>query len=163
MGVAAGAVTVWRASGGWMADESFEFQAPNRAQMWHDLALTMSQAAALTGVSERQIQHWMDRGYIETHDAGTRKINGDNLDMIVLIRQARVAGVPLRRSVALARAFLHQERREGLDGRVSTTAVDALVEQLRSVRTDLGVLEVLLTDTRPTLSVAASDGVSSGR
>jgi DNA-binding transcriptional MerR regulator len=146
-----------------MADEPFEFQPPNRTQMWHDLALTMSQAAALTGVSERQIQHWMDRGYIETHDAGTRKINGDNLDMIVLIRQARVAGIPLRRSVALARTFLQQEKREGLDGRVSTSAVDTLIEQLRSVKADLSVLEMVLAETRPNLPVAASDGVSSRR
>src|SRR5947209_19266571 len=88
-------------------ENGFQFHAPNRAKMWRDLALTMSQAASLTGVSERQIQHWMDRGYIQPRDPEMRKVNGDNLDMIVLIRQARVAGIPLRRAVNMAREFLH--------------------------------------------------------
>jgi DNA-binding transcriptional MerR regulator len=146
-----------------MAEESFEFLPPNRVKMWRELALTMSQAASLTGVSERQIQHWMDRGYLDAHDAGTRKISGDNLDTIVLIRQARLAGVPLRRSVVLAREYLRRERRDGLDGIVATSAVDSLVEQLTSMKVGLDGLESMLRDARTNVRVPASDGVSSQR
>jgi DNA-binding transcriptional MerR regulator len=142
-----------------MTEDTFEFRAPNRAKMWRDLALTMSQAASLTGVSERQIQHWMDRGYIKPTRPGTRKINGENLDMIVLVRQARVAGVPLRRAVHLAREFLQSEQHAGLDGQVSSSTVDTLVEQLTTLRSGIGTLEGMLRDARPRLSVTSADGV----
>jgi DNA-binding transcriptional MerR regulator len=142
-----------------MPEETFQFSPPNRAKMWRELALTMSQAAALTGVSERQIQHWMDRGYILPHAHGTRKINGENLDMIVLIRQARVSGIPLRRAVAMARERLSQREEPGLDGWVSPSAVDSLVEQLMTLRSGIGSLENVLRGARPGLSAAALDGV----
>src|SRR5579864_8155727 len=84
-------------------------RAPDRQRLWNDLSLTMSQAAALTGASERQIQHWMDRGYIQPVRKGTRRINGQGLDMIILIREARNGGVPLRHAVAVSREFLARE------------------------------------------------------
>lgn len=142
-----------------MADDAFEFQIPNRTKMWRDLALTMSQAAALTGVSERQIQHWMDRGYIVPRDPGTRKIDGGNLDMIAVIRQARAAGIPLRRAVDMAREFLNNEQQVVLDGHVSASTVDSLVQQLTTLRTGIGTLEGLLLDSKPRLPVASPDGV----
>ena len=142
-----------------MSEETFQFSPPNRAKMWRDLALTMSQAAALTGVSERQIQHWMDRGYIRAHAQGSRKINGQNLDMIVLIRQARISGIPLRRAVGLARERLEQQEDQGLDGWVSSSMVDSLVEQLITLRSGMGSLETVLRGARPGLSAAALDGV----
>src|SRR5436309_13086376 len=82
-----------------MSVAAFRFQPPNRRQVWKELALTMSQASALTGVSERQIQHWMDRGYIRPAMDGARKISGETLDVIMLIKQARSAGIPLRQAV----------------------------------------------------------------
>jgi DNA-binding transcriptional MerR regulator len=142
-----------------MSDEGFEFTPPNRVKMWRDLALTMSQAASLTGVSERQIQHWMDRGYIRAHLPGSRKVDGEGLDTIVLIRQARIAGIPLRRAVVMAREQLTKEETLSLDGWVSPSARDRLVEQLTSLRSGIGSVESLLRGGHPELSVAAVDGV----
>jgi DNA-binding transcriptional MerR regulator len=84
----------------------FELRPPNRGQMWSNLALTIRQAAAVTGVSPRQIQHWLDRGYLVPSVKGTRRISGNALDLICLIHQARLAGIPLRRAVPLAEEFL---------------------------------------------------------
>src|SRR5947209_8960788 len=100
-----------------MAVSEFHFRPPDRRRMWKDLVLTMSQASTLAGVSERQIQHWMDRSYIYPTADGQRRINGDTLDCIVLIRQARAAGVPLRRAAPMAHDYLRREAAEALDSR----------------------------------------------
>jgi len=84
----------------------FDLDPPDRGRMWGDLALTIRQAAAVTGVSPRQIQHWLDRGYLPTSCKGSRRISGNGLDLIALIHQARVAGIPLRRAVPLAQQAL---------------------------------------------------------
>jgi DNA-binding transcriptional MerR regulator len=115
------------------AGRQFQFKPLDRRPIWRNLALTMSQASALTGASERQIQHWMDRGYIPSSAKGTRKLNGEGLDLIMLIRQARAEGVPLRQAVALARQYLRQEesRLQGMD---VTPSLLMEVEQLQGVR-----------------------------
>lgn len=87
---------------------SFQFRAPDRGRMWGDLALTIRQAATLTGVSPRQIQHWLDRGYLPPSVKGARRLSGNALDLVSLIYQARLAGIPLRRAVPLAQDFLAQ-------------------------------------------------------
>lgn len=74
--------------------------------MWAGLGLTIRQAAAVTGVSPRQIQHWLDRGYLPVSIKGNRRISGNGLDLISLIHQARISGIPLRRSVHLAQEYL---------------------------------------------------------
>jgi DNA-binding transcriptional MerR regulator len=114
--------------------------------MWHELALTMSQAAALTGVSERQIQHWMDRGYISPSSEGTRKINGDGLDEVVLIRQARMAGVPLRQAVRLAREYLRTNPPMDLDQRLPPLFLREIDQQLLALRTGIEHVQELLHD-----------------
>jgi DNA-binding transcriptional MerR regulator len=102
--------------------------------MWKSLVLTMSQAAALTGVSERQIQHWMDRGYIKPAADGQRRITGETLDCIVLIRQARTAGVPLRLAAPMAHDYLQREAAEALEARGAWDALTDLESQLRNLR-----------------------------
>jgi len=84
----------------------FQLLPPDRGRIWGDLALTIRQAAAVTGVSPRQIQHWLDRGYLPPSVRGTRRISGNGLDLISLIHQARRAGIPLRRAVTLAQDFM---------------------------------------------------------
>lgn len=114
--------------------------------MWHDLALTMSQAAALTGVSERQIQHWMDRGYISPSSEGTRKINGDGLDEVVLIRQARLAGVPLRQAVRLAREYLRATPPMDLDHLLPPLLLREIDQQLIALKTGIENVQELFHD-----------------
>ncbi|HEX6506706.1 MAG TPA: MerR family transcriptional regulator [Chloroflexota bacterium] len=127
-----------------MSDTSFQFQPPKRTEIWANLALTMSQAAALTGVSERQIQHWMDRGYIRPSSEGTRKINGEGLDHVVLIRQARIAGIPLRRAVRLAQEYLQMESSFDLDGRVAPATLQKLDEQLGALCDEVVTVQEML-------------------
>jgi DNA-binding transcriptional MerR regulator len=129
-----------------MSDSEFRFHPPRRTEMWRDLALTMSQAAALTGVSERQIQHWMDRGYISPSSEGTRKINGDGLDEVVLIRQARMAGVPLRQAVRLAREYLRTTPPVDLDQRLPSHFLREIDQQLIALRTGIEHVQELLHD-----------------
>lgn len=129
-----------------MSEPGFRFHPPRRTEMWRDLALTMSQAAALTGVSERQIQHWMDRGYISPSSEGTRKINGDGLDEVVLIRQARIAGVPLRQAVRLAREYLQTAPPNDLDQRLPSLTLREIDKQLSGVKAGIEKVQELLRD-----------------
>ena len=127
-----------------MTSQSFHFEAPNRRQLWQDLSLTMSQAAALTGVSERQIQHWMDKGYIPSGEHGARKIDGNGLDTIVLIKQARQAGIPLRQAVPMAHAYLAREAAESLGSDTARWAVRDLRDRLAAARGSIEAVESLL-------------------
>lgn len=127
-----------------MSTADFRFQPPDRRQIWQNLALTMSQAAALTGVSERQIQHWLDKGYIKAQDGGGRKMNGESLDAIMLIKQARAAGIPLRHAVPLAQEFLSREASGVLDSEMAHWALQDLREKLRDAQTGIeGILRVI--------------------
>ena len=112
----------------------------------------MSQAAALTGVSERQIQHWMDRGYIDVTPEGARKISGHSLDMIMLIKEARAAGIPLRQAVPLARLYLNQETTGALDSEMARLALRDLQEKLAALRAAIDRIQRLIQD------VSAPDG-----
>lgn len=120
-----------------MRREDIRLRTPERRQMWNNLALTMSQAAALTGASERQIQHWMDRGYIAPATRGTRKLNGETLDLIVLIREARRQGVPLPEAVSLARNYLAGEVLGSLDVELAPTFLRELDSRLDKLRTEV--------------------------
>jgi DNA-binding transcriptional MerR regulator len=124
----------------------FRFSAPDRRRIWRELALTMSQAATLTGVSERQIQHWMDRGYIDAASEGARKISGHGLDMIVLIKQARAAGIPLRQAVPLARIYLNQETTGALDSEMARLTLRDLQEKLGALRGAIESVQRLIQD-----------------
>lgn len=127
-----------------MPEGDFRFRPPDRRALWRNLALTMSQAAALTGVSERQIQHWMDQGYIAPSTQGTRKINGDSLDKIILIRQARTAGIPLRRAVSMARDYLTEEASGRLEAEIAPPLLSDLSEKLGSLRSGIETVEDLI-------------------
>ena len=129
-----------------MSASEFRFHPPRRTELWHRLALTMSQAAALTGVSERQIQHWMDRGYISSSSERSRKINGEVLDEIVLIRQARMAGIPLRQAVRLTREYLHANLPTDLDGKMPPTFLREVEQQLVALHAGVERVHDLLHD-----------------
>lgn len=122
----------------------FSFTPPDRGKMWADLALTIRQAAELTGVSERQIQHWLNQGYLPVSVNGERRISGNALDMIALIRQGRRAGIPLKRSVAMAREFIAEQAAGPLAGsnvvpetlsdlEEKLSAADMAIEAVRAV------------------------------
>ena len=127
-------------------DGSCQVTPPDRRRMWRNLALTMSQASALTGVSERQIQHWMDRGYISPATAGTRKLSGESVDTIVLILQARAAGIPLRRAVPMAREYVRREAAGALDTGIAPAVMQEIHEQLDAVRAGIDAVQQKIYD-----------------
>jgi DNA-binding transcriptional MerR regulator len=126
-------------------DGDFHFEPPNRRPVWTSLALTMSQAAALTGASERQIQHWMDRGYIHPASKGTRKISGESLDLILLIKQARAAGIPLRQAVPMAREYLNAEPSGSVDESISPTLLKEIHDRVAMLRDGLDTIEDMIS------------------
>jgi DNA-binding transcriptional MerR regulator len=130
-----------------MPGTEFRFEPPNRRHIWKELALTMSQAAALTGVSERQIQHWMDKGYIQPTASGARKIGGESLDAIMLIKQARSAGIPLRRAVPLAYAYLAREASSVLESDMARWAVHDLQDRLSAAQAGIESVQAMLQAT----------------
>ncbi|MGH2442427.1 MAG: MerR family transcriptional regulator [Chloroflexota bacterium] len=127
-----------------MNRSAFRFSTPDRGRVWQELALTMSQASSLTGVSERQIQHWMDKGYIDVAADGGRKISGSSLDLIMLIRQARQAGVPLRQAVPLARTYLRDELSNGLSTDLAQLAAQDLSEKLTQAGASIDTLRAVM-------------------
>lgn len=131
----------------------------------------MSQAAGLTGVSERQIQHWMDKGYIDHARDGGRKVSGETLDRILLIKQARDAGVPLRQAVPMARAYLQSEMMGDLQSEMAHSVLRDLRERLRVASESIASLDEILTEAispdgkvlDSSLPTATGDRVSSRR
>src|ERR671932_2241254 len=132
-----------------MMDGGFQFQPLDRRGLWRSLALTMSQASALTGASERQIQHWMDRGYISPATRGTRKINGESVDTIILIRQARTAGIPLRKAVDLARDYLETEARSAWSSSIAPADLRDLKDKLHAARAGIELVVTVIESMEP--------------
>ncbi len=79
---------------------------PNRSALWSSLALTKAQLAALCGVTTRQVSHWSLRGYVGASGQHPDRYSGEAIDVCILIKQGLDQGLPLRRAVAQARAFL---------------------------------------------------------
>lgn len=131
----------------------FRLRPPDRGAMWGDLALTPAQAAATTGVPERQIQHWLRRGYLPSSPGHDRRLNGDALDFIVLVRQARVAGIPLARAVNMAKQHLAEAQSHALrtlptsaeEYRELEAKLDDAIDAIRSVKATVhGARELLI-------------------
>lgn len=154
-----------------MTTPEFRFSAPDRRRMWRQLALTMSQASTLTGVSERQIQHWMDKGYINPAPDGTRKIGGESLDAIMLIKEARAAGIPLRLAAPMARDYLDREATGALESGMAHWVLqdlqDRLGEALDSIQSVQRIIDTVHRQdghtTAAPLPAVAADRVSSQR
>lgn len=85
---------------------------PNRSALWSSLALTKAQLAALCGVTTRQVSHWSLRGYIATSGHHPDRYSGEAIDVCLLIKQGLDQGLPLRRAVTQARAFLASDHEQ---------------------------------------------------
>ena len=110
---------------------------PARGALWFNLALTKTQLATLCGVSGRQVDGWTRRGYL-TPRPGTDRYNGNAVELCLLIKQGRNAGLSPRRAVAQARAFLAEEeaRQPGLTA-LGPEALPEVRERLRAARAAL--------------------------
>ena len=119
----------------------FAFIPPNRGALWSGLALTKTQLAELCGLTTRQISHWTSQGYIATSSHHPDRYNGDAIDSCVLIKQGLQHGIPLRRSVARARAYLASQHSQqpGL-ATIPTPTLVEIGENLRRAQTSLDVV-----------------------
>jgi len=145
--------------------KSFTLTPPNRGALWSSLALTKTQLAELCGLTTRQISHWTAQGYITASGRNPERYNGDAIDFCVLIKQGLSNGIPLKRAVALARAYVAEElaRQPGAAAIVPPTLLD-IREKLRgaeaSIAAVLQVVEPLVPrhpETEPLDESVASD------
>jgi hypothetical protein len=83
---------------------------PNRSALWSRLALTKAQLAELCGVTTRQVSHWTLKGSIGTSSHHPDRYSGEAIDLCTLVKQGLDQGLPLRRAVGQARAFLSADR-----------------------------------------------------
>lgn len=123
----------------------FTLTQPNRGALWSTLALTKTQLAELCGLTTRQISHWTSQGYIVTSSRNPERYNGEAVDLCCLIKQGLGHGVPLRRSVGLARDYLAREmaRQPGMAA-IQPPALLEIRERLRAAEASIGaVLEVV--------------------
>ena len=131
---------------GWGSDmRDFTLTSPNRGALWSTLALTKTQLAELCGLTTRQISHWTSQGYIVTSGRNPERYNGDAIDLCVLIKQGLLNGIPLRRSVALAREHIAAElaRQPGMRA-IEPPALLEIRDRLRGAEAAIAtVLEVV--------------------
>lgn len=88
---------------------NFTFAPPNRGALWSMLALTKTQLAEICGLTTRQVSHWTTQGYIVTSGRVEDRYSGEAVDLCILIKQGLSGGMPLRRSVRMAREYLAAE------------------------------------------------------
>ena len=122
---------------------------PDRGALWLGLALTKTQLAALCGVTVRQVDHWTRRGYL-TPRPGTDRYNGNAVELCLLIKQGRDAGLSTRRAVAQARAYLAEEaaRQPGL-GQLSPPTLREVQERLQAARAALAAMREVVEPLVP--------------
>ena len=112
----------------------FAFTAPDRGGLWLKLSLNASQVAALCGVTLRQVLHWASRGYLPHAPNDPTAFSGHAVDMCLLIKEARSAGISHVRAVEQAKRFLDGELRQQ-GGSVSVGAPDfsTIAARLREI------------------------------
>ncbi|HEX5502981.1 MAG TPA: hypothetical protein VFW96_10185 [Thermomicrobiales bacterium] len=112
--------------------QEFSLSMPDRGALWARLTLTKTQLAELCGLTTRQVSHWTDRGYVPTSPDAPDRYNGDAVDLCVLIKQGLQRGIPLRRSVALARAYAADARaRAPHPAEIATPTLAEIRDRLR--------------------------------
>lgn len=118
---------------------------PNRSALWSSLQITKTQLAELCGLTTRQVSHWTSQGYLTAAGRNPDRYNGDAIDVCVLVKQGLMSGLPLKRSVAMAREYITSElrRQPGLAAIVPPTLLD-IREKLRGAEASIGaVLQVV--------------------
>ncbi len=120
----------------------FTFSPPNRGALWSMLALTKTQLAEICNLTTR---HWTSQGYITTSGRNPERYNGDAVDLCILIKQGLSNGVPLRRSVRMAREYVANElAQQPVMSVIEPPALVDIREKLRGAESSIAmVLEVV--------------------
>lgn len=124
---------------------NFTFTPPNRGALWSMLALTKTQIAEICGLTTRQVSHWTIQGYITTSGRVEDRYSGEAIDLCILIKQGLSSGIPLKRSVRMAREYLAAEmaRQPGMRA-IQPPALVEIREQLRGAESAIDtVLQVV--------------------
>lgn len=124
---------------------NFTFAPPNRGALWSMLALTKTQIAEICGLTTRQVSHWTIQGYITTSGRVEDRYSGEAIDLCILIKQGLSSGIPLKRSVRMAREYLATEmaRQPGMRA-IQPPALVEIREQLRGAESAIDtVLQVV--------------------
>lgn len=124
-------------------------QAPDRGVLWAKLALTETQIAEMCGLTVRQVSHWAKQGYLTASPEHPDRYNGDAVDLCLLIKQARQAGLPLHLGVDLARAYVAAE----LTGQLAPE--DYATTRLTEIATDLRTAQQAINETLTVLDLVA--------
>jgi len=123
----------------------YAFTSPDRGALWLKLSLNASQVAALCGVTLRQVLHWASRGYLPHAPNDPTAFTGHAVDMCLLIKEARGAGISHIRAVDQAKRFLENELREqggtptvgSPDFSTISSRLREIEQQARDLRTQL--------------------------
>lgn len=123
----------------------FTFSPPNRGALWSMLALTKTQLAEICNLTTRQVSHWTSQGYITTSGRNPERYNGDAVDLCILIKQGLSNGVPLKRSVRMAREYVANElAQQPVMSVIQPPALVDIREKLRGAESSIAmVLEVV--------------------
>jgi DNA-binding transcriptional MerR regulator len=123
----------------------FTFSPPNRGALWSMLALTKTQLAEICNLTTRQVSHWTSQGYITTSGRNPERYNGDAVDLCILIKQGLSNGVPLKRSVRMAREYVANElAQQPVMSVIQPPALVDIREKLRGAEASIAmVLEVV--------------------
>ena len=128
-----------------VADTEFRFVPVDRGAIWARLCLTINQVSELTGLSRRQLSHWVSRGYLIPASSSPVLFDGNTVEQAIYIKQGLDGGLSVRKAVAQANRFIAEQlRNEPAMQVVRTPAVVDLEAKVRSAHSALGiVLEVL--------------------
>lgn len=134
----------------------FTFSPPNRGALWSMLALTKTQLAEICNLTTRQVSHWTSQGYITTSGRNPERYNGDAVDLCILIKQGLSNGVPLKRSVRMAREYVADElAQQPVMSVIEPPALVDIREKLRGAGASIAmVLEVVSALVPPDASDA---------
>lgn len=127
------------------AEAAVNFTVVDRGAIWARLALTINQVSELTGLSRRQLSHWVARGYLTPSSRDPILFNGNAVEQAIYIKQALDAGLSVRRAVAAANAFIAERlQQEPALQLIRTPIVVDLEAKVRSAHNALSVvLDVL--------------------
>jgi hypothetical protein len=128
---------------------ALEFTPVDATLLWARLDLTATQLAALAGVSRRQVTWWRQRGYLIPSPGAPDRFGGNAVELVVLMKQAIDAGLPLRRAHDLAARHMAgclaagvEQTLAALPGRVRAAA--SLADLDVQLRAALNVLALVL-------------------
>lgn len=126
-------------------DAAFTFSPVDRGAIWARLALTINQVSELTGLSRRQLSHWVARGYLVPTSRTPVLFSGNTIEQAIYIKQALDGGLSVRRAVSAANRFISEQlQNEPSTQIIRTPAVVDLEAKVRGAYTALGVvLDVL--------------------